>query len=163
MKGQQIALLAGAAAVLLILTSAKSASGPVDLSSLQGSFDADKIQRLQNVENALSGFGLTTEQMKYLLSQILQETGLFTDVWNQHATDDLNNYAGISPGGTLKAYPDLNSFATDYIRVLSLPNSYPILAVSIDDFNNRLKANGYYTDSSGTYGANLDYYYNLLS
>lgn len=97
-----------------------------------------------------------------MLCQILQETGLFTSNPNYNATDNDLNYAGISSGGNLKQYNSISDFVTDYIRVLNLPPNTPIDATSITDFNTRLKANGYYTDSATTYGNNLNAYYNIL-
>lgn len=160
MKGQGVII--GIAAVLLfvLLTSAKPA---IDLSPLSGQFGADNVARLQSVANALSANGISGDTLKYCLAQILQETGLFTNNPNYVATDQRNNYAGISSGSGYKVYNNVNDFVVDYLRVLNLPNAYPIDAVSIDDFNQRLKLNGYYTDSAVTYGNNLNYYFNLLS
>ena len=162
MKGQQIVLYGGII-LLFILLSGFTESSSVDLSGLVAQFGADNVQRLQNVANVLSGQGLTSEQVKYCLAQILQETGLFTGNPNYHATDALNNYAGISNSdGSLKQYSSINDFVTDYIRVLNLSPYYPIEAITIGDFNARLKGNNYYADSETTYGNALNYYYDLL-
>lgn len=162
MKGGQVAIVVAVAIGLILLSTKTANAGPVDLSSLNDQFGSDRVQRLQNVQNVLSANGLSDLQIKLLLAQILQETGLFTNVWNQNATDNLNNYAGISSNGNLKSYPNIQAFVADYLRVLNLPNAYPIDAVSVSDFNTRLKMNGYYTDSATTYGNNLNYYFNIL-
>jgi hypothetical protein len=160
MKGQTIAVIAGG--ILLLLLVSKRA-GAVDLSSLNDQFDAGRVARLQGVANELSARGITGDTLKFLLAQILVETGLFTNVANMNAVDNLNNYAGISSNGQLRAYGTISDFVDDYLRVLNLPNNYPIQATDINDFNARLKANGYYEDSATTYGNNLVYYFNLLS
>jgi hypothetical protein len=157
-KAQQILLFGGLALLAVVLMSAGNTSG-IDLSGLG---DAGAISRLQGVLNALASQGATTQQLKFMAAQMLQETGLLTDNPNYHATDTLLNYAGISSNGSLRGYNSLSDFATDYISVLSQGPNYPIQASSISDFNTRLKANGYYTDSAVTYGNNLNYYYNLL-
>lgn len=164
MNGKEIALIAGAALLLILITSSSAnASTDIDMDGLANQFGAERVQRLQSLINAMSAAGMSPMQIKFALAQCLQETGLFTDSWNTHATDVLNNYAGISNSdGSLKAYTSIPAFVSDYIRVLSLPNNYPIQANSISDFNTRLKANGYYTDSAVTYGNNLNYYFNLL-
>lgn len=159
MKSSTVIIAGGLLVLLLFISTPKA----VDLSSLSDSYGSDNTQRLQNVGNVIAGYGISGDTLRYMLAQILQETGLFTSNPNYHATDDLNNYAGISSNGSLKGYNSINDFVTDYIRVLSLPNNYPIQATSITDFNNRLYANGYYTDSPTTYGNNLTYYFNLLS
>lgn len=162
MKGQTVALIAIGALLIFTLTAAKPA---IDLSYLNDNYGADNVARLQSVANALSAQGITGDTLKYCLAQILQETGIFTqNNANYHATDMLNNYAGISNSdGSLKSYPNVSAFVTDYIRILNKPDGYPVDAVSIDDFNARLKYNGYYTDNAGTYGNNLRIYYNLLN
>lgn len=162
MKGQGILLIIAGGLLLVVLTAARPA---IDLSYLSDAYGADNVARLQKVANALSAQGITGETLKYCLAQILQETGIFTQSnANYHATDQLNNYAGISNAdGSLRAYPDVAAFATDYIRVLNKSDGYPVDAVSIDDFNARLQLNHYYWPITATYGTDLNIYYNLLS
>lgn len=163
MKGSQLAIIGGLALLLVFIAGGASANNTtVDLSSLSDTYGAGNVQRLQNLLNALGAAGLTSEQIRYMLSQALVETGLFTSNPNYNATDNDNNFAGISSGGNLKAYSNINAFVSDWINVLSQSPNYPIQATSITDFNNRLKANGYYTDDINTYGNNLTLYYNLL-
>ena len=160
-------LYIGAGALFLILflksNSSGAATSTFDLSSFNDTYGSDNVQRLQTVLNALVAAGYSGATLQFMLSQILQETGLFTSNPNYNATDNDNNYAGISSGGSLKQYNSVNDFVSDYISVLSQSPNYPIQATSITDFNNRLKANGYYTDSQTTYGNNLTYYFNLLN
>lgn len=157
------ALLIGAAILaVIILTSATGNTGPVDLSSLVNTYGADKVQRLQNLQNALAAAGLNNLQIRLLMAQCLFETGLFTSVWNQNATDNLNNWAGISPGGSLGSYPDINTFVAAYIALLQR-GADPLDATDINDFNNRLVANGYYTENPSVYLAGITQYFNMLS
>lgn len=165
METKTIIFVGIAIAGLLLLSNSASAtntSSPiVDLSNLDEG--ADNIARLQNLEDTLQQNNLTDLQIKMMLAQALQETGLFTNNANYNATDNLNNYAGISnPDGSLMSFPDLQTFVTKWISVLSYNND-PLGATNIVDFNNRLKANGYYTDSQTTYGNNLQIYFNELS
>jgi hypothetical protein len=151
--------------VLLLMkaNTGSAASSTFNLSSFNGSYGSNNTARLQNALNALAAQNLSSLQLQMMLAQVLQETGLFTDSPNYNATDNDNNYSGISSGGSLKQYGSANDWATDYIRVLSMGNNPPINATNISDFNTYLYANGYYTDSPTTYGNNLTYYFNLLN
>lgn len=162
MKSNQL-LIGGAAVLALVLLSKNSYATGIDFNGLSQRFNQADVDRLQKVANALARAGVDPIMLKMMLAQILHETGLFTqNNANRHAVDDLNNYAGISRNGQLKSYPTVDAFVADYLRVLNLPSHYPIEAVNLNDFNNRLKANGYYTDSITTYGNALNYYHNLL-
>jgi len=159
-------ILAGVAVLAVVALSSSSGgatNSDFDLSVLNGTYDPSNVQRLQNAINGLGGQGLSDQQILFMACQMLQETGLFTDNPNYNATDNDNNFAGISSGGSLKQYNSLSDFANDYVRVLNLQPNVPIDATSIGDFNTRLKANGYYTDSATTYGNNLNAYYNILT
>ena len=84
MKGQQIVLVGGVV-LLFLLLSGFTGGNAIDLSGLVTQFGADNVQRLQNVANVLSAQGITGEQLKYCLSQVLQETQvLFTGNPNYH-------------------------------------------------------------------------------
>jgi hypothetical protein len=162
-------LLIGALAVGFFLLSSftGSATGPIDLSSLTNSYDPALVQRLQNLQSALSAAGLNSMQIQLMLSQSLLETGLFTSVWNQNATDNLNNWAGISNAdGSLKSYASLSAFVADYIPLLQ-KGADPIDATSTTDFVNRLYTNCYTGCPPQTpqsqYLANINLYYNMLS
>lgn len=165
MKGTQIALFGGLALLLIIVSAFSGSASSIDLSSLAAQYGSDRVQRLQGLANVLSYQGLTVEQIKYMLAQALQETGLFVDAWNVNATDVLNNYAGLSYGGSLNEYATINDFVADWLSstYLNKGPGYPLQATSINDFNNRLVQNHYYTDSPVVYGNALSYYYNLLS
>lgn len=168
MKANGTFLLITGVLLLVLLSSNTANANYFDLSSLINAYGSDKVTRLQNLYNALSNKGLTNLQIGLMLSQALQETGLFTDSPNYKLMDQQNNFAGItvntrypdSPNGYAD-YPDLNSFADDWIYVLSF-GSKPIAAGNVNDFNARLKANGYYTASSTIYGNNLNTYFNQL-
>lgn len=163
MKGSTIAVIGGIALVILLVSRSPANANPVDLSGLVGTYGADKVQRLQNLESALAAQGLTNWQIKYALAQSLFETGLFTGVWNQNATDNLNNWAGISNSdGSLKSYPDVQSFVAEYIPLLQ-KGTDPIDAPTLAEFSQRLAANGYYAEDPSVYLNGLTQYYNLLS
>ena len=156
-------LLIGGGILALILLSKNAGATGINFNALSGHFNQADVDRLQRVAEALARAGVEPNKIKMMLAQILHETGIFTQSSaNRHAIDDLNNYAGISRNGQLKSYNTVDDFVADYLRVLNLPSHYPIQATDIVDFNNRLKANGYYTDSISTYGNALNYYYNLL-
>lgn len=160
-------IIAGAALLAFMLLKPSSADAHtyegLDLSYLSD-YGAQDVQRLQNLLNELGTRGLSDLQIKMMLSQALQETGIFTDSSaNYNAVDNMHNYAGISSNGKLKSYASISDFVDDWERVLNREPNRPIDASNISDFNNRLKANGYYTDSATTYGNNLKYYFNLLS
>jgi hypothetical protein len=151
-------------AALLLFMSMSSNNTEVDLSSLNDSYGADKVARLQTLLNALSGRGLTHQQILFLLSQALVETGLFNDYYNANAVENDNNYAGLSSGGSLVVYPTVSAFVDAWLSPVYLDKgSYPLQATSIDDYAVRLKTNGYFTDDLYTYQYNLEQYYNLLS
>jgi len=159
-------LFIGAGVLALLLFSKKAGATTydgIDLSNLND-YGTDDVQRLQNLANELATRGLTDLQIKMMLAQALQETGIFTDSnANYHAVDSYHNYAGISHGGTLTAFSSISDFVDDWIRILNFGPAHPIDAANIVDFNSRLKQNGYYTDNINTYGNNLKYYFNLLS
>lgn len=150
------------AAVLLMSNSANA--NVVDLSALVDTYGADKVQRLQNLQGTLQMAGLTPTQVRFMLAQCLFETGLFTDSdWNQTATDVRNNWAGLTDtSGNYKSYNNLNDFVSDYIGFLT-KGSNPLGASSLTDFNNRLVANHYYTETPDVYLAGLNTYYNILN
>lgn len=172
-KTEKYVLIGAGILALLLLASSSNAStagGNLDISSLSNDYGADSVQRLNNLYAVLLQKGLTDQQILFMLSQALQETGLFTDSPNLYNVDTLHNYAGITTDrgygvgatGLYAKYPNISTFVDDWITILNYNND-PFDASSISDYNNRLKANGYYTDSAGTYGSNLTYYYNLLN
>lgn len=166
MKGSQTAILIGAGILTFMLFSKTASARTYDGLDLDflSKFGADDVQRLQDLADELSTRGLSDQTIKYMLSQALQETGIFTDnSANYNAVDNKHNYAGISYNGQIASYGSIPDFVDDWIRVLSKSPNYPINATSIQDYNSRLKANGYYTDSAATYGNNLNYYFNLLN
>lgn len=163
MKKQGLIIAGIAVALLLVISNtASAATGTFNLSLLSDQYGSDNVQRLQNLLNVLSQQGLTDLQIQMMLAQALQETGLFTDVANYNAVDTKHNYAGISYNGTIATYSSISDFVSDWLRVLTMGND-PLGAANIEDFNTRLKANGYYTDDATKYGNNLKYYFNLLS
>ena len=163
MKGNQWLLIGGLVLGAVLLMSNSANGSVVDLSPLIDTYGADKVQRLQNLQMALQAAGLTPLQMRFMLAQSLFETGLFTNVWNQTATDVRNNWAGLTDtSGNYKSYSSLTDFVNDYIGFLT-KGSDPLDASDLTDFNNRLVANHYYTENPDVYLSGLNTYYNLLS
>lgn len=166
----------GAVALLLLFKSKANAAptGNFNLDSLDE--PNANLQALDKLYNALTsaqdpntGQSLSDVQIQLLLSQALLETGLFTDSPNWTLVNG-NNYGGIvahgsfpaNANGRFAAYPDVSTFVTDWLRVLS-KGPQPLEADNVSDFNTRLQATGYYgSDDPTTYSNNLQYYFNLL-
>lgn len=137
--------------------------GGLDLSGLADTYGAENVQRLASLYNATLNRGLTDQQILEMLSQALHETGLFTDTPNYKNMDSLHNYAGLTDtSGSYASYANLSDFVDDWLTFLT-KNNNPLGASSLSDFNNRLKANHYYTDNASTYYNALSAYYNLLN
>lgn len=163
MKGETIAIIGIGVIAFLLISKTASGASVYDLSYLNDSFDTDDVSRLQALADELVSRGLSDQQIKFMLSQALHETGLFTDSPNYNAVDNKHNFAGISRNGSISTYSSISDFVTDWLRVLNLGPNHPIDAGSISDFAGRLKANGYYEDTLSNYSTAINYYYNLLS
>lgn len=156
-------LLGITALFVLFVTSKAQGATSFDVSYLASTYGSDSVNRLQTLANTYLSRGLSQEQLKYVLSQDLHESGLFTDVANYHLMDDNNNYAGLTNvGGGYASYSSIGDFVDAHIGFLT-KGSNPLDAVSLYDFNNRLVLNHYYTANSQTYYNDLLNYYNLLS
>lgn len=166
MKKNSSFIWLGAGVLFLLVLSGKSASanvanGDLDLSSLSSDYGSDAINRLNAIYGELLSRGYSTQQILYMLSQILHESGLFTDLAN-YGLMNQNNYAGLTvTGGGYASYPSISAFVDAYEGFLS-KGADPLDASSLTDFNNRLVQNHYYTDSPSTYLNDLVQYYNLL-
>lgn len=160
-------IIAGAALVLLLLVAgpAGAATGAINISSLLGYnvyATQDAINRLTAINNELASRGYSTQQILFMLSQIIWETGIFTSVANYYRMNQ-NNYAGLTVvGGGYASYSSISDFCDAYIGFLT-KGSNPLGAQTLTDFNNRLQANGYYTEDPTVYFNGLNAYYNLLS
>lgn len=163
MKGETIAIIGIGIVAFLLITKNASGASVYDLSYLDSGFDSSDVNRLQALADELVGRGLSDQQIRFMLSQALHETGLFTDSPNYNAVDNKHNFAGISRNGSISIYGSISDFVTDWLRVLNLGPNHPIEATSISDFASRLKSNGYYEDSLSNYSAAINYYYNLLT
>jgi hypothetical protein len=138
-------------------------------------FKPDEADKLQTLEAALIKNGLKLPQLNFALAQLLLETGRFTSKSKVSTLN--NNYTGIkflnkpyqiaekgteappneskglainSPLRYYAKFKDANGWAKDYIRILSF-GSKPIQAITIEDFNKRLKANKYYGSTPEAY------------
>lgn len=120
---------------------------------------------------------LTTEQIRIMLAQALQESGLFTTDPgpNLKLVRDFHNYTGIKVGSSNKQYktagsvyakyPAITDYVKDWLRILNrdLGGGAPIQSATLQDFVTRLNVNGYFAPSSlKAYKRNLPIYYNLL-
>lgn len=142
-----------------------------------------RANKFKAVYNALETLNLSKNQLLLTLSQIMQETGVFGSTSNVFSLN--NNASGISFSGSagqlstgaikgsprpLKEgantfyakYPNLNSWAKDYMRILN-KGTMPLNATSTEDFVHRLKLNKYFTDSEANYLKNVKSYYNLIN
>lgn len=134
----------------------------IDFQSLADQYGQDAVNRLTELYSALYSNGLTQKQILFALSQMLHESGLFTDVAN-YSLINRNNYAGLTlTSGGYATYNSISAFIDSYLQFVS-KGADPIDAISLSDFNNRLVANHYYTADPGLYLSRLTYYYNLLN
>lgn len=154
------------AGVLLLLLLSKSAgaqpTGDLNLSSLSDDYGSDAVGRLNAIYSELLTRGYSDQQILFMLSQILFETGLFTDQAN-YPLMNKNNYAGLTNvGDGYASYNSISDFVDAYIGFLT-KNNDPLGANSLADFNNRLANNHYYTENTSVYYNGLLGYYNLLN
>jgi hypothetical protein len=176
-----VVILLFSVGALLYFATGNNLTGDLNLQQLVGNgYDSGEVAQLQSLYNAMLANGtLSTQQMTYMLSQCLVESGLFTSAPSSFAWAD-NNPANIqaSPNATVPesytgssrfvTYNNLNDFLTDYIRTLSW-GAQPIAATSLNDFWNRLVTNNFFgttnaqSSTAQSYLANLTAYYNLLA
>lgn len=161
------AVIIGAGLLLLLFWSNKSNAavapgGSLDLSSLADQYGEDAVNRLNALYAEFLSRGYSDQQILYMLSQILFETGLFTSNPNYHLMNQ-NNYAGLTQvSGGYAAYNSISDFVDAYDGFLTKYNN-PLGANSLSDFNNRLLNNHYYTENPGVYYNGLLRYYNMLT
>lgn len=166
MKDNTPFILIGAGILVLMLysgsASANTANGDLDLSSLQGDYGSDAVNRLNSIYGELLSRGYSTQQIMFMLSQILFESGMFTDSGGNFGLMNQNNYAGLTVvGGGYASYPSVSAFVDAYLGFMT-KGSDPVDASSLSDFNNRLVQNHYYTENPAVYLNGLQGYYNLL-
>lgn len=169
MKQQTVILLGVSAVALLVLTGAGGQSDSDVLNEASSGFydftkvddEVDDLVRINNLYAVLMQQGLTPMQNQLLLSQMFYETGILTDQANYNAIDNLNNWAGIGGDNSLRAYPDLQSFFNDYLKILRR-GANPLGATNNVDFVNRLKTNAYFEMSKPVYQAGYNKVYHQL-
>lgn len=166
MKGNTL-LFAGLAVLALFLLSnqADAAIIPaaVNITALAGAFQisTDQEARINALYNSIARYNLSAMQVDFMLSQLLFESGLLTDVANYNLMNQ-NNYAGLTKvGGGYASYPDIDTFIDAYMGFLT-KGANPLGAQSLADFNNRLQQNGYYTENASVYLNGLNNYYKYL-
>lgn len=134
-----------------------------------------------NVLQALRDANFTDSVLYYAFAQAAAESAGFMShlfitcnnasgiVWvNSEAQGNTGAYdSGIEqPDGNYDyaAYPDLDSWARDFYRILSFDHGAgaPVNADNIPDYVTRLKTNGYFGDNYDTYLNNLTRDYNDL-
>lgn len=183
-KNTGIWLIGGAIALYFIFKPGMSAAAATNAAPDGAAFDLsalnyppDSVQALQNLYDVLAyqvnpdnGGPLTTLQTQLMLSQALQETGLFTPSPNWSAIG-VNNFAGIMPNGNYPAgngtrlanYPDIPTFTQKWLSLLT-QNNDPLQATTVNDFINRLLANGYIVQGDvASYQTGMPVYFNLLT
>ncbi|MET0461917.1 MAG: hypothetical protein ABW007_02140 [Chitinophagaceae bacterium] len=162
MKSTTLLLITGAIVILVVKSASGSTGGSFDLSALDD-YGSDRIGPLKDLANELKSRGFSDLQIKLMLSQAMHETGILTDNnYNRNAVEVKHNFAGISPGGTIATYYSVSDFVDAWESILSRGTRPPLDAVSPSDYAQRLKANGYYTDSLDNYSSALNYYFNLF-
>lgn len=159
-------LVAGAVLLGLLLLSknsdAETPAGSLNLGDLSGRYGQDAINRLNALYAEFLSRGYSDQQILFMLSQILFESGLFTDVAN-YSLMNKNNYAGLTNvAGGYASYNSISDFVDAYEGFLSKGYD-PLDASNLTDFNNRLVKNHYYTEEPGVYYNGLLSYYNLLN
>ena len=161
-------LIAMAAFIVLAAFSVSKQTTPLtyDAQALALQFGNDAVDRLNSLYYEYSTRDLTDQQIKFMLSQNLFESGLFTDQANYRLMNQ-NNYAGLKTTlGTYAAYDTIADFTDAYLGFLSKRNN-PLGASSLQDFVNRLVANCYFgcppETEPNVYLNGLQTYYNLLS
>lgn len=149
---------------------------------------APSVQMKLNVLNdSLINAGIPEEKRRFLISQILFETGKFTSKSNVAKLN--NNFTGIkwlnkpyqkakqgsavplserispanSPINFYAKFDSFNDWANDYKRILSTFGAKPINAINLKDFARRLKLNKYYGSSENEYYKGLKFYFDKLN
>lgn len=136
--------------------------------------------KLLSLQSSLIKAGLKDPQLNFALAQLLFETGKFSKK-SQVAANN-NNYSGIkwinasrqhatkgtlvpegervkdpkSPLNYYAHFEDMNDWAKDFVRILSLQRSVnnigkPIEATTLDQYVKRLKLNQYFGDTESVY------------
>jgi hypothetical protein len=123
--------------------------------------DSDSL--LNSILSEMVIRGYSVQQIEFMLSQILFETGLLVPGVANTNLINQNNFAGLtSTSGGYAAYSSISDFMDAY-NVFLTKGSNPLGATSLTDFNNRLIANKYYTESPAVYLNGLQTYYNALN
>lgn len=133
------------------------------------------LQVLYDAINPKTNQPLTTLQQQLMLSQAMQESGLFTAKPNLKLVGTFNNYAGVkaghanakykTTGSPFAKYPSVTDFVNDWMRVLNFDfgAGAPINATNAKDFVARLNVNQYFGQSDlAPYQKNVPYYFDLL-
>ena len=144
-------------------------------------YGTEKSDKFKKVFSALNTLPLSKTSLKLLLSQVLNETGVFSSL--THVFDLNNNASGIiytgSPGqkangatkgskrmsiegGYYAKFDTLNNWAKEYYRILN-KGAMPLKATSPEDFATRLKQNGYFTAPLSDYKKNLIFFHDYLT
>lgn len=178
-------LLTGGLLLISLLLKAKK------VSKMFSNFAPSVQLKLNVLNDSLINAGIPEEKRRFLISQILFETGKFTAKSNVAKLN--NNFTGIkwinkpyqkarqgssvpmserkSPANNpLNFYALFDSFdawAQDYKRILSTFGSKPIEATTLTDFVNRLAKNKYFDttrpDAIKNYYNGLKYYFDKLN
>jgi len=139
-----------------------------------------RLNKFNQVLNSLQKLNLSDLKLKFLMAQVLVETGFFD---SKSKVYDMNNnasgilYTGSVPQlkngakkGTARPFSEkgfyakfdsLDNWAKEYYRILNKNNS-PLDSLTIIDFVNKLKQNNYFTDTLEHYTNSIKYFYDFL-
>lgn len=156
-------------------------------SAMFSNFSPSIQSKLNIIASGLSQYNLPEEKLKWIIAQVLFETGLFTRKSNVAINN--NNYSGIkwlnasrqknatkgtevplservSPASSsINFYAKFNSYqdwARDHYRIISTFGTKPITATTLKDYISKLKQNKYFGSSELDYYNGVKKYYDKL-
>lgn len=158
--------IVGIGLLLMVGATSKAAAaaqgGFLSFDNLADQYGSQTTSILVSIYNELIIRGYTETQILFMLSQILFESGLFTDVANWRLIQQ-NNFAGLTRvSGGYAAYNTISDFVDAYDGFLT-KGADPLAASNLSDFNSRLVANHYYTENPAVYYNGLLHNYNVLT
>lgn len=169
----------------LLRTKAKAATKNYRMTSdaLISKYGINRAARMSVAYDSLKAAGLNQPFLRLAMSQVMQETGVFSA--HTEAANNDNNYSGImfinnpdiqknaNQGSPFPAnesrsahyakFETPTDWAIDFVRILSKYPNYPIRAINPVDFVERLKANHYFSGNLALYTKNVTYFFNYLS
>ena len=182
-KANKYILLTAGLLIISLISFAKKKS-----SAMFSNFAPSIQTKLNIIASGLSQYNLPEEKLRWIIAQVLFETGLFTKKSSVAVAN--NNYSGIkwinasrqknaSRGSEVPAservspatspinfYAKFNSFedwSRDHYRIISTFGQKPILtATTLKDYISKLKKNSYFGSSEEDYYNGVKKYYDKL-